>query len=60
MLNIYKLLNEIITLIEETNPELAFKLYLLSASQVNSIQSVKNKFQEAWLSFMNSALKIYQ
>jgi vacuolar protein sorting-associated protein 35 len=60
MLSIYKLLNEIITIIEETNPELAFKLYLLSASQVNTIQSDRNNFEESCDFFMNAAMKIYQ
>lgn len=60
MLNIYKLLNELISLIGETNPELAFKLYLLSASQVNTIQSDRNNFEEACASFMNAAMKIYK
>ena len=60
MLQTYKLLNEIITIIEETNPELAFKLYLLSASQVNTIQSDRNNFEESCDSFMNAAMKIYQ
>ena len=41
MMEIYKLLNEIITLIRENWPETALKLYLVSASQVNSIQSSK-------------------
>ena len=43
MLEIYKLLNEIISLIKENWPEVALKLYLVSASQVNSILSEKKK-----------------
>ena len=59
MMEIYKLLNEIITLIRENWPETALKLYLVSASQVNSIQSSKNNFEEACASFLNAALDIY-
>ena len=60
MLNVYKLLNEIISIIAEENPENALKLYLVSASQVNSIQSDRNNFEEACASFMNAAMNIYQ
>ena len=60
MLNVYKLLNETISLIAEDEPEKAFKLYLVSASQVNSIQSNRNNLEEACVSFINSAMNIYQ
>ena len=60
MLNVYKLLNEIISLISQENPENALKLYLSSASQVNSILSDRNNFEEACASFMNAAMNIYQ
>ena len=60
MLNVYKLLNEVITLVSQENPEEALKLYLASASQVNSIQSDRNNFEEACASFMNAAMNIYQ
>ena len=60
MLEVYKLLNDVINLIGDNYPELAFKLFLLSASQVNSIQSDRNNFEEACSSFMNAAVKIYQ
>ena len=60
MLNIYKLLNEIISIIAEDNPEKALKLYLTSAAQVNTIQSDRNNFEEACASFMNAAMNIYQ
>ena len=59
MLEIYKLLNEIISLIKENWPEVALKLYLVSASQVNSILSEKKNFEEACASFMNGAMDIY-
>jgi vacuolar protein sorting-associated protein 35 len=60
MLNVYKLLNEVITLVSQDNPEDALKLYLASASQVNSIQSDRNNFEEACASFMNAAMNLYQ
>ena len=60
MLNVYQLLNEIISIIAQENPETALKIYLTSASQVNSIQSNKNSFEEACASFMNAAMNIYQ
>ena len=60
MLEIYKLLNDIIVLIKENFPETAMKLYLVSASQVNSIQSDKNNFEEACVSFINAAVDVYQ
>lgn len=43
--NIYKLLKEILDLISQEQPELGFKLYLTSASQANSINCNKEKFQ---------------
>ena len=60
MLNAYKLLNETISIITEDNPEIAFKLYLTSAAQVDSIQSDRNNFEEACASFINAAMNIYQ
>ena len=60
MLNVYKLLNETISVVAEDNQENAFKLYLASASQVNSIQSDRNNFEEACASFINAAMNIYQ
>ena len=60
MLNVYKLLNETISVVAEDNQETAFKLYLASASQVNSIQSDRNNFEEACASFINAAMNIYQ
>ena len=60
MLNIYKLLNEIISIISQENPENALKLYLASAAQVNTIQSDRSNYEEACASFMNAAMNIYQ
>ena len=47
-------------LLAEINPETAFKLYLVSASQVNSILSDRKNLEEACVSFINSALQLYQ
>ena len=58
MLNIYKLLNETIGLIAQERPELAFKLYICSASQVNEILIERDKFCESCSSFVYSALSI--
>ena len=60
LLEIYKLLNETITIINELNQEMAFKLYLQAASQVNSINSDRQNFEEACASFINAAMGIYQ
>ena len=59
MVSNYKLLNEIISLIKETAPEIALKLYLVCASQVNSIQSDKKQFEEECSSFLNAVMDIY-
>ena len=58
MLNIYKLLNEAIGLIAQERPELAFKLYICSASQVNEILIEREKFTEPCSSFIHTALGI--
>ena len=60
LLEIYKLLNETIAIINELNQEMAFKLYLQAASQVNSINSDRQNFEEACASFINAAMGIYQ
>ena len=60
LLEIYKLLNDTITLINGLNQEMAFKLYLQAASQVNSINSDRQNFEEACASFINAAMGIYQ
>ena len=58
MLNIYKLLNEVIGLIVQEKPELAFKLYICSACQVNEILIERDKFSESCLNFIYNALGI--
>jgi vacuolar protein sorting-associated protein 35 len=58
--NIYKLLKEILDLISQEQPELGFKLYLTSASQANSINCNKEKFQKLSISFLKNAMNIYE
>ena len=60
LLKSYQILNEIITAIAADSPEQAFKLYLQSATQVNSIQSSRAQFEEACASFINAGMAIYQ
>ena len=60
MLNLYKLLTEIIDLISQEQPELAFKLFLQSASQVNSISCNKEKFQDSCINFIKNAMNIFE
>ena len=60
LLTSYQILNEIITAIAADSPEQAFKLYLQSATQVNSIQSSRAQFEEACASFINAGMAIYQ
>ena len=60
MLNIYKLLTETIDLISQEQPEMAFKLFLQSASQVNSISCNKEKFQDSCTTFIKNAINIFE
>ena len=60
ILNIYKLLTETIDLISQEQPEMAFKLFLQSASQVNSISCNKEKFQDSCINFIKNALNIFE
>ena len=60
ILNIYKLLTETIDLISQEQPEMAFKLFLQSASQVNSISCNKEKFQESCTTFLKNAINIFE
>jgi hypothetical protein len=60
MLNIYKLLNEAIGLIAQEKPELAFKFYICSASQVNEILIERDKFSESCSTFIYNALGILE
>ena len=59
IMNIYKLLTETIDLIAQEQPEMAFKLFLESASLSNSINCNKEKFQDSCLSFIKSAMTIF-
>jgi vacuolar protein sorting-associated protein 35 len=60
ILNIYKLLTETIDLISQEQPELAFKLFLQSASHANSISCNKEKFQDSCTNFIKNALNIFE
>ena len=58
MTNNYKLLNEILDLIAQEQPLIAYKLFLYATSQANSIKAVKEKFQETCMNFIKNALNI--
>ena len=60
MINLYKLLTETIDLILQEQPEMAFKLFLDSASQVNSINCNREKLQESCTTFLKSAINIFE
>ncbi len=57
---IYNLLEEIIKIIEEDIPQTAFRLYLLSSSQINNIQSSREQLEEKCLQFFNYSMEIYK
>jgi len=57
--NIYKLLKEALDIISQEQPELGFKLYLNAASQANSINCNKEKFQKLCVNFIKTAMSIY-
>ena len=57
--NIYKLLKEALDIISQEQPELGFKLYLNAASQANSINCNKEKFQKLCIIFIKTAMSIY-
>ena len=60
IVNIYKLLKEIVDLISQEQPELGFKLYLNSSLYANSINCNKEKFQQLSISFLRNAMNIYE
>ena len=60
MLNVYKLLNEAIGLIAQENQELAFKLYIYAASQVNEVFIERDKFSDNCSFFIRNALGILE
>ena len=60
IVNIYKLLKEIVDLISQEQPELGFKLYLNSSLYANSINCNKEKFQQLSISFLKNAMNIYE
>ena len=60
IVNIYKLLKEILDLIAQEQPELGFKLYLYSFSHSNSIICNKEKFQNFGITFLKNAMNIFE
>ena len=60
IINIFKLLKEILDLISQEHPELGFKLYLDSATFVNSIKCNKEKFQQLIISLLKNAMNIFE
>ena len=60
MLNLSKLLKEIIDLIVQENPNLAFNLFILCSSLMNEISIEKEKFSELCFSFINKALELFE
>jgi vacuolar protein sorting-associated protein 35 len=60
IVNIYKLLKEIVDLISQEQPELGFKLYLNSSLYANSINCNKEKFQQLSISFLKNSMNIYE
>ena len=56
IVNIYKLLKEILDLIAQEQPELGFKLYLHSFYHSNSITCNKEKFQKFGITFLKNAI----
>ena len=60
IVNIYKLLKEILDLISQEQPVLGFKLYLNSSSFANSIKCNKEKFQQLSISFLKNAMNVYE
>ena len=60
IVNIYKLLKEIVDLISQEQPELGFKLYLNSSLYANSINCNKEKFQQLSISILKNAMNIFE
>ena len=60
IVNIYKLLKEIVDLISQEQPELGFKLYLNSSLYANSINCNKEKFQQLSILILKNAMNIFE
>ena len=56
---IYELLADIINVLEEELPQMAIKFNLLISSQIDNIQTVREKYEEKCLIFFNNGLKIF-
>jgi hypothetical protein len=57
---LYDLLADVIKVIEEDSPMVSVKYYLLAASQVDNINTLREKFQEKCLLFLNKAIEVYK
>ena len=60
MLKIHEKVNEIITSLIETYPQISFRLYSTAALQTNSIKSQNEKFSEIAKNYIAEIYKIYQ
>ena len=60
ILNLSKLLKEIIDLIVQENANIAFNLFILCSSLINEISIEKEKFSEICFSFINKALELFE
>ena len=60
MLSIHEKVNEIISSLVETYPQISFRLYSTAALQTNSIKSQNEKFSEIAQNYIAEAYKIYQ
>ena len=56
---VYTQINDTITLLENENPELAFKLYLQLATQANNVKVDKITYEEVCYSSLSSAIQIF-
>jgi len=57
---IYKLISDILKVLEGDYPQMAFKFYLLTVSQINNIQTLREKFEKVSLSFFNNGVNLYK
>jgi vacuolar protein sorting-associated protein 35 len=56
---VYTQINDTITLLENENPELAFKLYLQLATQANNVKVDKITYEEVCYSSLSSAIQVF-
>ena len=60
ILNIHHKIDEIIKVVNTTYPELALRLYLVSAANLNHMKISQEKFFELYKYYINSALAIFK